>query len=347
MQDQAQHGGTNGQAGRKLGFWMCTALVVGNTIGIGIFLLPARWRRMATTPCSAGSSLCSAAWRWRGCSRDWRATCPTPTVPTATSAARSARCRRSWRCGRTGCRCGSPTRRSPSASSATSTRCFRRWCGMPPALQALALLWLFVLINLLGVRTGGRVQVVTTALKLLPMLAVAALGVWLLVTHPSSYTAAPADRPGEPGAADGGLDHRLVRHARLRVGDGAGRSRARPRPHHPARDHRRHADDGGDLPGGFVVPLLLIPSDELAASRAPFSDLLDRLVGAGYGRAAGAVRGRQRPGRAERLGAAGRRTDPHHRQQRRPAGGRSRAATASARRRTRCWSPACWPARWC
>ena len=26
---------------RKLGFWMCTALVVGNTIGIGIFLLPA------------------------------------------------------------------------------------------------------------------------------------------------------------------------------------------------------------------------------------------------------------------------------------------------------------------
>src|SRR6476619_841538 len=26
---------------RKLGFWMCTALVVGNTIGIGIFLQPA------------------------------------------------------------------------------------------------------------------------------------------------------------------------------------------------------------------------------------------------------------------------------------------------------------------
>ena len=27
--------------GRKLGFWMCTALVVGNMIGSGIFLLPA------------------------------------------------------------------------------------------------------------------------------------------------------------------------------------------------------------------------------------------------------------------------------------------------------------------
>ena len=30
-----------GDGQRKLGFWMCTALVVGNTIGIGIFLLPA------------------------------------------------------------------------------------------------------------------------------------------------------------------------------------------------------------------------------------------------------------------------------------------------------------------
>ena len=30
-----------GEGQRKLGFWMCTALVVGNTIGIGIFLLPA------------------------------------------------------------------------------------------------------------------------------------------------------------------------------------------------------------------------------------------------------------------------------------------------------------------
>ena len=38
---------------------------------------------------------------------------------------------------------------------------------MQPALVALALLWTFVIINLFGVRTGGRVQVVTTALKLL------------------------------------------------------------------------------------------------------------------------------------------------------------------------------------
>ena len=29
------------QQPKELGFWMCTALVVGNTIGMGIFVLPA------------------------------------------------------------------------------------------------------------------------------------------------------------------------------------------------------------------------------------------------------------------------------------------------------------------
>ena len=30
-----------GSASRTLGFWMCTALVVGNIIGVGIFAMPA------------------------------------------------------------------------------------------------------------------------------------------------------------------------------------------------------------------------------------------------------------------------------------------------------------------
>ena len=29
------------QQPKELGFWMCTALVVGNTIGMGIFMMPA------------------------------------------------------------------------------------------------------------------------------------------------------------------------------------------------------------------------------------------------------------------------------------------------------------------
>ena len=71
---------------------------------------------------------------------------------------------------------------------------------MPPALQALALLWLFVLINLLGVRTGGRVQIVTTALKLLPMLAVAAARRVAAADQPVQLHPAPADDAGRLSA---------------------------------------------------------------------------------------------------------------------------------------------------
>ena len=59
---------------------------------------------------------------------------------------------------------------------------------MPPAVVAVGLIWLFVAVNLLGVRTGGGVQVVTTALKLIPMAVIIGLGLWTLLVDPSAYT---------------------------------------------------------------------------------------------------------------------------------------------------------------
>src|SRR5699024_10158777 len=61
--------------------------------------------------------------------------------------------------------------------------------AVPPVALALGLLWSVVFINLFGVRTGGAVQVVTTVLKLVPMAAVAALGVWVIIHSPSDYVA--------------------------------------------------------------------------------------------------------------------------------------------------------------
>ena len=98
-------------------------------------------------------------------------------------------------------------------------------------------------------RTGGRVQVVTTALKLLPMVAVAMLGGWLLLTAPATYTAPPADGAacdlGDVVAASTialfamlGLESATVPAARVKD----------PGTHDPARDDGRHAADGGDLP---------------------------------------------------------------------------------------------------
>ena len=65
--------------------------------------------------------------------------------------------------------------------------------AIQPALFALGLLWSLVIVNLFGVRTGGGVQIVTTALKLLPMLAIAAARRLGAADHAGELHGAPAE----------------------------------------------------------------------------------------------------------------------------------------------------------
>jgi basic amino acid/polyamine antiporter, APA family len=272
----------NGQ--RKLGFWMCTALVVGNTIGMGIFLLPA-----SLAPYGFNASI---GWLITvlGC------------VALARVFARLAR--------------EMPNADGPygyirdtlgdipaylaiwcywvslwitNAALATGVvgylgAVFPGVAGMRPALVALALLWTFVAINLFGVRSGGRVQVLTTALKLLPMVAVALLGAWLLLTQPAAYTQHLPTTPvrlGDIVAASTialfamlGLESATVPAARVKD---------------PARTIPRATIAGTVLTAVIylivsTVPMLLIPQQELATSGAPFATVMDRFAGAGVGR---------------------------------------------------------------
>ncbi|QIG80164.1 amino acid permease [Stakelama tenebrarum] len=50
-----------------------------------------------------------------------------------------------------------------------------------PAISACAVIWLFTWINCRGVRAAGGVQMVTTVLKLLPLIAVVAIAGWMVV----------------------------------------------------------------------------------------------------------------------------------------------------------------------
>ena len=269
---------------RKLGFWMCTALVVGNTIGIGIFLLPA-----SLAPYGFNATI---GWLITvlGC------------VALANVFARLAR--------------EMPNADGPygfirstlgdipafiamwcywvslwitNAAIATGVvgylgAVFPSVAAMQPALVALALLWTFVIINLFGVRTGGRVQVVTTALKLLPMVAVALLGGWLLLTQPAAYSAHPPTAPVDLGHvvtastialfAMLGLESATVPASRVKD---------------PGRTIPR-ATIVGTLLTAVVylivstVPMMLIPQEELATANAPFAMVMDRFAAAGSGR---------------------------------------------------------------
>ena len=237
------------KAGKELGFWMCTALVIGNTIGMGIFLLPA-----SLAPYGFNALI------------GWGITVTGMTV-LARVFARLARI--------------FPDADGPHAylrSTLGEWPAFLAlWCywiscwitnaalavgivgylgtavpqfaAVPPLALALTLLWLFVVLNLLGARAGGRVQVVTTALKLLPMAVVILLGGWLLLTEPIGLRAESPDHAAQLRRDAGRLDHRPVRDARRRVGGRAGRARARRRAHDSARDDGRDAAHGRDLRG--------------------------------------------------------------------------------------------------
>jgi APA family basic amino acid/polyamine antiporter len=152
------------------------------------------------------------------------------------------------------------------------------------AATAVALVWLFVLINIRGARTAGWVQVLTTVLKLVPQAGIIALGVWaFLAPHPQPVVHVPSTPLSLPGVLAAST---LALYAMLGV-----ESAAMPagRVRDPGRTIPRATFIGTVLVALIyicvsLVPMLLIPQGELAASNAPFADALARFLGPGSGK---------------------------------------------------------------
>jgi basic amino acid/polyamine antiporter, APA family len=269
---------------KKIGFWTCTALVVGNVIGMGIFLLPASlapygfnaligWT-ITLLGCLALARVFShlahalpGADGPYGYIRDTLGELPAYMALWAYWVSL-------W---------------LTNAALATGvvgyiTVVFPALGAIHPALFSLGLLWSLVVINLFGVRTGGGVQIVTTALKLLPMLAIALLGGWVLLTSPASYVAHP---PATPIALrDVMAASTIALFAMLGIESA---SVPAARVENPGRTIPRATMAGTVLTAIIyivvsTVPLLLIRQDELASAGAPFALLMDRFGGAGFGR---------------------------------------------------------------
>lgn len=270
---------------RLLGFWTCTALVVGNTIGIGIFMLPA-----VLAPYGL-NALIGWGVTVAGC------------VALAKVFARLAQI--------------FPEADGPYAyirkTLGNGTAFVAIWCywvsiwitnatiavgvvgylqaivpdleGLAPApLFALGLLWLFVTINLFGVRAGGPVQIATTSLKLLPMAAVILIGGWLLFSEPAAYA---RNLPTTPIALPQIMAASTIALFAMLGFESACVPAGRVRD--PGRTIPRATLVGTLLTAAIyiavsVIPMLVIPQAELANSSAPFVDLLNRLLGGNSGR---------------------------------------------------------------
>jgi APA family basic amino acid/polyamine antiporter len=155
--------------------------------------------------------------------------------------------------------------------------------GIAPALLALALVWVLIAVNIRGVALAGRVQIVTAAVKLLPLLGVVLLAAWLLLRDGAGAVAPNPPVPFTASAVAGaaaltfwgflGVEAATVPAERI-----VNARRVIPL-----------VTIGGTALTGFVYVLvassvaLLMPAGEVAQSPAPIADFLGRTLGQGIG----------------------------------------------------------------
>jgi APA family basic amino acid/polyamine antiporter len=148
-----------------------------------------------------------------------------------------------------------------------------------PAILAIACIWLLTLVNISGVRAAGRVQEVTTLLKIIPLIALILLAVWLALSG--------APRAPDPGVAITGdtiaLAAGLTFWAFLGLESGTVPA---DKVENPERNVPRATMIGILIAGLIYLGISLafafyMPVAEAAASPAPVADFLGKTFGSG------------------------------------------------------------------
>jgi APA family basic amino acid/polyamine antiporter len=268
---------------RTFGLWTCLALVIGNTIGTGIFLLPASLAPYGINALfgwllTIGGSLCLAFVFAR-----LAAAFPKEGGPYAYS--RLAFGERTafalawsywisiW------------VTNATVAIAATSylTVFVPSLAETPmlPAIASVALLWALTLVNAASIRAAGGFQLVTTILKLLPLAAAVVIAAVVIGRDGSAAV--------QPFATDDVSLAAITASASLTLWAMLGFESATV-PAGRVRDPERtipRATIYGTLLVGAVYLLastsvwLLLPAAEAAHSNAPFADFARRYVGSG------------------------------------------------------------------
>ncbi|MGE5198761.1 MAG: amino acid permease, partial [Rhodospirillaceae bacterium] len=278
---------------RKLGLWMSIALVVGNMIGSGIFLLPASLapyglNSIAGWILSATGAVALAVVLSR-LSRAFPAG-GGPYAYTRAAFGPLAAFLVAW-----GYWINVWVGNAAIATGAVSYLVpFYARLGTAPHLSAavvVAILWLLTAVNCAGVRAAGWVQGVTTVLKVMPLLAIAALGVFAVKLESVAGNAAvPFSLSAVTASATLTLFALLgLESATIPDGKVANPERTIPR-----------ATMIGTVVTALIyilscsTVLVLLPTAQLGSSNAPFADVA-RMFWGGTGAAlvalAGAISG--------------------------------------------------------
>ncbi len=274
---------------RPLGFWSATALVVGSMIGSGVFLLPAALAQYGAasllgwgiTLCGAvllALTFCRLAMRWPQTGGPYvyarNAFGELPGFVVAWSYWVSV-----W-CANAAIAVAFAGSIGAIFPEATATPVRAAGC-------ALLALWLCSAINLAGARQAGRMQVVTTLLKVLPLVLFGGVALWFVETQQfQPFNPTPGSLPQVAQATVAltlwaflGLEAATVPAGSIRDAE-----RTVPR-----------ATIVGTLIAGIATILActavlgLIPADQLKDSQAPMADAASLLWGPAAGIALAAV----------------------------------------------------------
>lgn len=271
----------NGSDARKLGFWALLALVVGNMIGSGIYLLPATlapygWNQAIGWIVTLIGALCLAAVFAALSARIPRAGGPYAYAdaafgPVAGYVAAWSYWVMTW-VGNGAIAIAVVSNLSlifPAIGATT---------GLPAAL-AIGCIWLLTLVNLRGVGAAGRVQAVTTVLKILPLAALIVLALWFALS-------------GAPTAPDPGISlttGAIATAAGMTFWGFLGLESATvpaDKVENPERNVPRATMIGVALTGLVYLGIslafaLYMPMEEAARSPAPVADFLGKTFGYG------------------------------------------------------------------
>lgn len=270
-----------GSTSRALGFWALLALCVGNMVGSGIYLLPATlaplgYNQLLGWLITIGGALCLAIVFARLGAKLPRAGGPYAYADAAFgSLAGFVTAWSYWVMTWVG---NGAIAVAVVSNLSLIFPAIAKTQGLP-AILAVSCVWLLTLVNIAGVRAAGRVQEVTTVLKLLPLIALVLLAIWLIVSGaPRAPDPGVTINSGTIAAAAGltfwgflGLESGTVPADKVE---------------NPQRNVPRATLYGVALTGlvYFGISLafaLFMPVKEAAASPAPVADLLGRYFGSG------------------------------------------------------------------
>ena len=156
--------------------------------------------------------------------------------------------------------------------------------SVPPAVIAVSFMWIFVGVNLLGLRSGGRVQVVTSLLKVIPLIFVTIVGAVSILSSPGDYGSNLPTNPITLNASMGAAAVALYTMLGFESAAVAASRVTNPGTTIPRATLIGILFVGVIYVAAVTIGILVVPQATLAASDAPFVTILDHLIGAGDGR---------------------------------------------------------------